>query len=145
MGILVGSFHPLATSTRHTGEWLTDRNILRVKDLRNQPPARRHSPRTHSVQLSTATPRWNDCFKNQKPYASDEMLRRRTAQSHWRKLIARARMTLGGIPPKVDRSASSRPEQPKKTRPIGYWIGLLSISKCYPGLNHAANSLDFQS
>src|SRR6266849_5975793 len=63
----------LATSTRHTGEWLTDRNVLRLKDLRNQPPARRHSPRTHSVQLSTATPRWNDCFKNQKPYASDEM------------------------------------------------------------------------
>src|SRR2546426_7961886 len=73
MGILVGSFHPLATSTRHTGEWLTDRNILRVKDLRNQPPARRHSPRTHSVQLSTATPRWSDYFKNQKSYASDEM------------------------------------------------------------------------
>ena len=42
-------------------------------------------------------------------------------------------MTLGRILPRVDGSASRRPEQRDQVNRIG----LLWISKCYPGLNHA--------
>src|SRR2546426_31118 len=49
-------------------------------------------------------------------------------------------MTLGRILPRVDGSASRRPEQ----RDQANRIGLLWISNCYPGLSHAALERLFQ-
>ena len=62
-----------ATSTRHTGEWLTDRNILRVKDLRNQPPlaATRHA---HTVSTCPQASYAGAIVQEPETYAGSETL-----------------------------------------------------------------------
>ena len=62
-----------ATSTRHTGEWLTDRNIMRVKDLRNQPSlaATRHA---HTVSTCPQASYGGAIVQEPETYAGSETL-----------------------------------------------------------------------